>query len=80
VTKAAVNEWKRSSEVVGAIEGKVKLTLLESFQPTHASEIAKHFRKLFGKAERWDEETREQVVEWVEACEDGNNSFLNFLN
>jgi hypothetical protein len=56
VTTSAVKEWRRSSEVIDAINGQVQLTALQHFQPTHAVEIARHFRKLRGKAEKWDEE------------------------
>ena len=39
----------------------------ENFQPMHAREIARHFRKQ--QKPPWSEETKEQIVEWVDKCE-----------
>ena len=70
VGKPAVSEWSRACEVISAIENQIQLTEFEHFQPTHAVEIARHFRKLRGKAEKWDEDTKDEIVEWVEKCEE----------
>lgn len=70
VTKQAVAQWKKTSELIDATEGRVKLTLLEHFQPTHAVEIIRHFRKISGSPKSWDEDATDSIVEWVEKCEE----------
>src|SRR5262249_41820414 len=51
-----------------AAEVKVDLSQLSHFQPTHAREIARTFRRQ-GK-DLADEAVREEGAEWVERCEE----------
>jgi N6-adenosine-specific RNA methylase IME4 len=69
VDQTTVSAWKAACEVVGAIEGKYDLSHVSTFQPTHAREIARAFRRLEGKAEKWSEEVKEEIAGWVDRCE-----------
>jgi hypothetical protein len=66
VDKGTVSGWRSICDILGALNGKVDLSQLSSFQPTHAREIAHHFRR---KNKEWDEETQDDIAEWVERCE-----------
>lgn len=67
VDHSTIATWKAACDVMEAIEGKCDLSHISSFQPTHAREIARAFRKTHGK--EWTEEVKEQVAEWVDRCE-----------
>jgi N6-adenosine-specific RNA methylase IME4 len=53
--------------VLTAIDGKVGISQLSHFQPSHAKEIARAFRR---KGKEWSEDTKEAIAEWVRRCED----------
>ena len=67
VDKSTVSMWQAACDLLDAVDGKVELTQLSSFQPTHAVEIARHFRKEVGKV--WDDGVAEKIAEWVDRCE-----------
>jgi len=67
VDKSTVSDWQAVCDVIEVVEPKVGISQLSHTQPSHAKEIARHFRKAAGKG--WSEEKREEVVEWVERCE-----------
>lgn len=67
VGKQTVSAWQAAVDVMDAIE-KVPLTGLSTFQPTHATVLAGHMRRLHGKKPgSWP---REDVLDWVELCEE----------
>jgi N6-adenosine-specific RNA methylase IME4 len=53
--------------VLDAIDGKVEISQLSHFQPSHAVEIARAFRR---KEKKWSEDTKEAIAGWVRRCED----------
>jgi hypothetical protein len=67
VGASTVSKWKLTCDIIGAIDGKVSLTTLSVFQPTHAEVLSRHFRREHG--DTWDESVREEIAEWVERCE-----------
>lgn len=66
VGKSTVSQWQATRQVMDATEGKVHLSELRHFQPTHAREIATSFRR---KEKDWSDATKAEIVEWVERCE-----------
>ncbi len=47
-----------------AIDGKLALSPVSNFHPSHAVEFARHFRRTVGK--EWSEETRDMPANWCE--------------
>lgn len=70
VDKSAISQWTRSIDIIKAVEGSVEISQLCHFQPSHATEIARHFRKVSGSARSWDDDAKDSIVEWVEKCEE----------
>lgn len=67
VDKRTVNDWKAAADVMDAMGGKVCLSRLSTFQPTHARLLARHLRKTVGKDRAaWD---ADEISEWVERVE-----------
>jgi hypothetical protein len=66
VHKGTVSRWKATCDILDAIDGKVAISQLEHFQPSHALEIARAFRR---KGKRWAAETKDRIAEWIERCE-----------
>jgi hypothetical protein len=64
---STVSTWRAACDVVDAVEKKVQLNELSHFQPTHAVEIAKSFRKTYGK--EWSQKAGKEIAQWVEQCE-----------
>ncbi len=67
VDKATISRWKAASDLVAVVEDKVAISQLENFQPSHATILTSHFRRVAGR--EWSEETKEQIAEWVDRCE-----------
>lgn len=68
VAPQAVNQWKAACDVMSAIGSKVNFSSIKEFQPTHATELARHLRKTVSRdPSKWDSD---ELVEWVERCED----------
>jgi hypothetical protein len=67
VDKSTVATWRASSDVLDATDGKVEISQLSHFQPSHAVEIARAFRR---NGKQWSEDTKEQIAGWVRRCED----------
>jgi N6-adenosine-specific RNA methylase IME4 len=66
VRQNTVSDWRATCDVVDAV-GKHRISDVCHVQPSHAVEIARHFRRREGK--EWSDEVKEQVTEWVERCE-----------
>ena len=67
--KQTVTDWSRTSEVMDVLdEAKVRISVLRHFQPSHATELSRHFRKK-AKPDKWDEDTKQEIVECVKRCE-----------
>jgi hypothetical protein len=67
VDTSTVSRWKAACEMMDTVEGKVAISQLSHFQPSHATELARHFRKTGGND--WTEKTRLKIAEWVDRCE-----------
>ena len=50
----------------------------ESFQPSHATCLARHFRKQ--QKPPWSEETKVKIVQWVDRCEAEDISTTKLLS
>jgi hypothetical protein len=59
VSKSTVSDWSAISTLVDAVDGKVGISQLSSFQPSHAKVIARAFRK--SRGEEWDEQTKSNL-------------------
>src|SRR5579859_3435604 len=66
VDQSTVSDWKAICDVVDAIDGKHGITHLLSFQPSHAKEVARHYRR---KAKVWDDAVKDEIADWVDRCE-----------
>lgn len=69
VENSTVSTWKTVIGLLSSIDGKIQLTKYSHFQPTHGYEIARSFKKRSGKSVNWDEDTKNEVVDWIERCE-----------
>lgn len=49
VGKQTVAEWKAVTDVLDALGDKVRISVLATFQPSHALKLARAFRKRYGK-------------------------------
>jgi hypothetical protein len=61
--------WNSTCDLLAAVDGKVSLAKLSSFQPTHAEETVRAFRKTDGKADTWTDEVKDRIADWVDRCE-----------
>jgi hypothetical protein len=59
VDKSTVSKWVATCDVAEAVEGKVAISQLLSFQPSHAYEIARAYRR---KEKVWSDQTREEIA------------------
>jgi hypothetical protein len=75
VDKSTVATWRAAIAVLDAIDGKVEIPQLSHFQPSHAVEIARAFRRI-GK--EWPEDTKEAIAGWVRRCEDDRLTVQQF--
>jgi N6-adenosine-specific RNA methylase IME4 len=66
VEPGTISKWRHACDLIEAVEDKVSISTLSSFQPSHAAEIARHFRK---REKEWTQETKAEIVEWVDRCE-----------
>src|SRR5262249_13070462 len=66
VDKATVSSWRAVYDVLDAIEGKVEISQLSHIQPSHALELARHYRR---KEKPWSEATRCEIADWLDRCE-----------
>lgn len=66
VDKRTVSTWKAACDVLDAVENKVQISGLSEFQPSHAYELARAFRK---QSKEWDDDIKDQIAEWVDRCE-----------
>jgi N6-adenosine-specific RNA methylase IME4 len=66
VGHSTVSGWRSICDVLEAIDGKRRLTDVSHFQPTHAEEIGRHYRR---RARVWDEPIRDEIADWVDRCE-----------
>jgi N6-adenosine-specific RNA methylase IME4 len=69
VDQTTVSTWKAVCDLLGAVEGKHDLSHVSHFQPTHAREIARAFRKRERNPAKWTEELKEEMADWVDRCE-----------
>jgi N6-adenosine-specific RNA methylase IME4 len=67
VDKSTVATWRAAIAVLDATDGKVEISQLSHFQPSHAVAIARAFRR---NGKHWSEDTKEQIAAWVRRCED----------
>lgn len=67
VMPGTISKWRHACAVMDVMDGKVSLTTLSSFQPTHAEILGRAYRR---RSKQWDDATRKEIVEWVERCED----------
>jgi N6-adenosine-specific RNA methylase IME4 len=67
VDKVTVSDWKAALEVAEAIKDEVRISELQHFQPSHATVIARAFRKRYGKD--WPTTVNGEVAALVERCE-----------
>lgn len=69
VDHATVSAWKAVCDLMNALEGKCLISNKERFQPSHAAELARHFRKRERNSSRWTEAMKEEIVDWIERVE-----------
>jgi hypothetical protein len=69
VDQTTVSDWKAICDVLTAIDGKHGISHVSSFQPSHAKEIARAFRKREKDPARWTPEMKDEAADWVERCE-----------
>lgn len=68
VDKSTVNAWKATADLMSAVEGKVDLSQLSEFQPTHGRELARYMRRTRGKdKKKWD---GDEVAGWIGLVEE----------
>lgn len=71
VSKACVGNWAAARDFLLATNGKVQISALSTFQPSHAELVVRHFRKEHGKDWRkWDADAVESLVGWVQVVEE----------
>ncbi len=76
VDKRTVSHWQATVDVIDALDGRVSLERLSVFQPTHASCLARAFRKRRGKdPANWNPD---ELVEWIEYCEENTLTVERF--
>jgi len=69
VGKQTATAWARTSELMSVLEkSQVPISVLNNFQPSHAVEISRHFRKIAGKPP-WSEAVQDEICDWVNKCE-----------
>jgi hypothetical protein len=68
VDDSTVSEWKTVCDLLGVVEEKVGISQLSTFQPSHATELARHVRREYGKdPAEWP---ADEATQWVERCEE----------
>jgi N6-adenosine-specific RNA methylase IME4 len=70
VSHSTVSSWKLVCDLLSVLDGKCYLSNISHFQPTHAREIARVFRKREKNPAKWTPEMKEEMQGWVERCED----------
>ena len=76
ISKQCISERKAVVDVMGVLEQKVRICVLEHFQPSHARHLARAFRKHYGKnPEKWNVD---ELAEWVAFCEEHKLSVEQF--
>jgi hypothetical protein len=77
VSKSAIEEWKAVSDLIDALEGKVRISGdYPNFMPQHALCLTRSIRKKYGPAKDkdgdllWDDDVTNEAVEWVEKCDE----------
>jgi hypothetical protein len=70
VQPSTVSQWKAACDVIEAVEGKVQISELSAFQPSHGVEVARAFRRL-GK-DLADPDVRDEIADWVGRVEADN--------
>jgi N6-adenosine-specific RNA methylase IME4 len=66
VDHSTVSTWRAVCDVLEAIQGKCSISNFSHFQPSHAAEIGRAFRR---PGKTWPEETKEEIAGWVDRCE-----------
>lgn len=67
VQPSTVSQWQTTSKVLGVLDDAgIHICEFESFQPSHARELAVVFRK---RSKNWDDDTKEEILDWVDRCE-----------
>lgn len=69
VDKSTVSDWRAACDLLDALEGKVGISQLSSFQPSHAREITRSLRRDYGPADGWGDEVKEEAADLVNRCE-----------
>jgi N6-adenosine-specific RNA methylase IME4 len=69
VHQSTISAWKAVCDLLEAIDGKHGISHVSTFQPSHALEITRAFRRRHGKADKWDESTKDEIADWVDRCE-----------
>lgn len=68
---SSVDRWRAAFDVVGVLEESGSLyNDHEHFQPSHATVIARAFRRREKHPAKWTPEMKEEIVAWVYRCED----------
>jgi hypothetical protein len=76
VDKGTVSAWKAAADFLDALDGKVGISQLSSFQPSHATEVVRAFKKTAGKPEVWTDETKDAIADWVDPIVPGTKVFF----
>lgn len=76
VDEGTVSKWKAACDVLGVAEAKLAISQVSTFQPSHATELAQHMRKVHGKkVEDWP---AEEVTDWIDVCESQQTTVSEF--
>lgn len=69
VAPNSVSDWRAASAVMEVIDAAPEFGYpnFKQFMPSHATLLARHFRKTAGK--QWDDATKGQIMDWVDRCE-----------
>lgn len=79
VTHQTVSQWQAACDIIESISDKCYLNSISVFQPTHAAELARHLRKIYGKNRiKWPEIVSEEITDWIDVCEADNLTVAQF--
>jgi hypothetical protein len=71
--RSSIDKWRAALDVVTVLEERGSpYGDIDNFQPRHATEIARAFRKREKDRANWTEEMKDEVVGWAERCETEN--------
>src|SRR5262245_41924922 len=68
VDQSTVSTWQAALDVAAVVQEKHEISHFSHLQPSHACELARHFRKEHGND--WDDAVKAEILEWVERVED----------